>query len=84
MAVNFHSPEGLFHTSHNLFRLYIAYSIPNGHTRSVSPVDLFSQYDFPTLVLGDRNIHHSACDPTRLFSGYDEFISSPFFDRASA
>jgi len=65
MAVNFHSPEGLFDTSHNLFRFYNAYSIPNGHTRSVSPVDLFPQHDFPTLVLGDLNIHHFVSDPTR-------------------
>jgi len=84
MAVNFHSPERLFNTSHNLFRLYSAYSIPNGHTRSISPVDLFPQHDFPTLVLGDHNIHHSASDPTRLLSGYDQFISSTYFDRASA
>jgi len=69
MAVNFHSPEGLFDTSHNFFRLYNAYSIPNGHIRSVSPVDLVPQYDFPTLVLGDLNIHHSASDLTRLLSG---------------
>jgi len=84
MAVNFHSPEGLFDTSHNLFRLYNAYSIPNGHIRSVSPVDLFPQHDFPTLALGDFNIHHSASDPSRLLSDHDQFISSPYFDRASA
>jgi len=71
MAVNFHSPEGVFDTSQNLFRLYNAYSIPSGHTRSVSPVDLFPQHDFPTLVRGDLNIHHSASDPTRLLSKYD-------------
>jgi len=41
MAVNFHSPEGLFDTSQNLFCLYNAYSIPSGHIRSVSPVDWF-------------------------------------------
>ena len=84
MAVNFHSPEGLFDTSHNLFRLNNAYSIPSGHTRSLSPVDLFPQHSFPTLVLGDLNIHHSASDPTRLRSNYDQFISSRYFDRASA
>ena len=66
MAVNFHSPDGLLDTSHNLFRLYNAYSIPSGHTRSVSPLDLFPQHDFPTLVLGDFNIHHSSSDTTRL------------------
>jgi len=84
MAVNFPSPEGLFDTSHNLFRLYNAYSIPSGYTRSVSPLDLFPQHDFATLVLGDLNIHHSASDPTRLLSNYDQFISSPYFARASA
>ena len=84
MAVNFHSPQGLFDTSHNLFCLYNAYSIPDGHSRSVSPVDLFPQHEFPTLVLGDLNIHHFISDPTRLLSGYDQFISSPYFDRASA
>jgi len=84
MAVNFHSPEGPFDTSHGLFRLYNAYSIPSGHSRSVGPVDLFPQHDFPTLVLWDLNIHHSASDATRLLSNYDQFISSPYFDRASA
>ena len=84
MAVNFYSSEGLIDTSHNLFLLYNAYSIPSGHIRLVSPVDLFPQYDFPTLVLGDLNIHHSASDLSRLLSDYDQFISSPYFDRASA
>jgi len=84
MAVNFHSHEGLFDTSHNLFCLYNAYSIPSGHYRSVSPLDLFPQHDFPTLVVGDLNIHHRASDPTRFLSNYDQFISSPYFDRVSA
>ena len=84
MAVNFHSPEGLFDTSHNLFRLYNAYSIPSGHHRSVSPLDLFPQHDFPTLVLGDLNIYHPTSDLTRFLSDYDQFINSPFFDMASA
>jgi len=84
MAVDFHSPEGLFDTSHNLFRLYNAHSIPSGHSRSVSPVDLFPQHDFPILVLGDLNIHHCASDLTRLLSDHDQFISSSYFDRASA
>ena len=82
MAVNFHSPVGLFDTSQNLFRLYKAYSIPSDQTRSVSPVDLFPQHDVPALVLGDLNIHYSASDPTCLLSNHDQFISSPYFDGA--
>jgi len=84
MAVNFHSSKGPFDTSHNLFCLYNVYSIPSGYTRSVSPVDVIPQHGFPTLVLGDLNIHHSASDLTRLLSNHDQFISSPYFDRASA
>jgi len=84
MAVNFHSPEGPFDTSHNLLHLYNAYSFPTGHTRSVSPVDLFPQHYFPTPFLRDLNIDHSASDLTRWLPNYDQFISSPYFDRASA
>jgi len=84
MEVNFHSHEGPFDTPHNLFRLHNAYPIPTGHTRSVFPVDLFSRHHFPTLVLGELNIHHSASHPTCLLSDYAQFISSPYFDRASA
>jgi len=84
MALNFDSPEGLFDTSHNLFRWYNAYSIPSGHIRSVSPLDLFPQHDFAKLILEDRNIHHSTADATHLLSDQDQFISSPSFNRASA
>jgi len=52
MAVNLHSPEGLFDTSHKLFRLYNVNSIPNGHIWSASPVDVFPQHHFPTCVVG--------------------------------
>jgi len=84
MAVNFHSRAGLLDTCHNLFRLYNAYSIPHGHIRSVSPADLFPQNDSPTLVLRDFNIHYSGSDPTHLLSDHDQFISSSYFDWASA
>jgi len=84
MAVNFHSPEGPFDTPYNLFHLHNAYTIPSGHIRSVSPINLFPQHDFPTLVLGDLNIDPSTSDPTRLLSDYDQFISSPYSNRASA
>jgi len=84
MSVNFHSPEGLFDTSDNLFRLYNTYSIPSGHHRSVSPHDLFPQPDFSPLVLGDLNIHHPTSDPTQFLSNYDQLIGSPYCERASA
>jgi len=58
MAVNLHSPERLFDASHNVFRLYNAYSIPSGHNRSFSQLDLFPLLYFQTLVLGGLNIPH--------------------------
>ena len=83
-TVNFDSPEGLFDTSHNLFHLYNAYSIPSGHNRAVSHLNLFPRHDFPTLVLAYFNIHHPSSDPTSFLSNYDQFISSPYFDTAAA
>jgi len=84
MAGNFHSPEGLFDTSHNLICLSNTYSISSGHNRSLSPLDLFPQHDFPTFVLGDHNIHHPTSDPTCFLSNYDLFMSFSYFNRASA
>ena len=83
MAVNVYSPEGLFDSSHKLFRLYNAYSIASGHVRSVSPLDLFPLHVFPTLVLGDLNLHHSLSDPERILSDYELNISGPYFNKAS-
>jgi len=51
MAVNFHSPEGLFDASGTLFHLYNAYSIADGHPRSVSHLELFPQHYFAMPVL---------------------------------
>jgi len=84
MAVNFHSPEGLFDTSQNLFPLYNAYSIPSGDHMSVFPLDLFPQLDFRTIVVWDLKIHHPTSDPTRFLSINDQFISFPYFNVASA
>jgi len=67
MAVNFHSGEGLFDTSHNLFCLYNAHSISSCHNRSVAPLNLFPQHDFPILVILDLNIHDPTSDTTPCF-----------------
>jgi len=84
MAVNFHSPEPLFDSAYNMFPLYNAYSIPSGIHRSVSPLDLFPQPDFRTLVYGDLNIHYSTSNAARFLSNHDQFISSPYFNKVSA
>ena len=78
-----HSPEELFDSSHKLFRLYNAYSVASGHTRSVAPIDLFPLHVFPTLVVGDLNIHHSLSDPERFLTNNEAHISAPYFTKAS-
>ena len=83
MPVNINSPEGLFDSSHKFFRLYNAYSVASGHTRSVAPLDLFPLHVFPTLVVGDLDIHHSLSDPERILTNNESHISAPYFTKAS-
>ena len=83
MAMNIHSPEGLLDSSHKLFCLYNGYSVASGHTRSVAPLDLFPLHIFPTLVVGDLNIHHSLSDPERILTNNESHISAPYLTKAS-
>src|SRR5260221_5459719 len=54
-----------------LFKSLTIYNIYNKHSgtfsRSVSPQLCFQKSTFPTLVLGDFNIHHQSADPLRTF-----------------
>ena len=53
------------------------------HTRSISPFAAFPRSTFPSLVLGDFNIHHPSCDPDRTFLSPDLILSEPYFEQAS-
>ena len=67
MALDVHSPNSLFHSSQRVLRLYNGYST-NGQSsasRTISPSVWFPKHDFPSLVVGDFNLHHPLSDPFR-------------------
>src|SRR5437879_5612471 len=85
MAIDIHSQQGLFGSNHKIFWLYNSYSV-NGtscSSRTLSPQDLLPPHSFPTITLGDFNLHHPLPDPLRELSSQDISISGPYFDRAS-
>src|SRR5205807_2418937 len=85
MAIDIHSQQGLFGSKHKIFRLYNSYSV-NGtscSSRTLSPQDLLPSHSFPTITLGDFNLHHPLLDPLRELSSQDISVSAPYFDRAA-
>ena len=85
MAIDIHSQQGLFGSKYKIFRLYNSYSV-NGtscSSRTLSPQDLFPSHPFPTITMGDFNLHHPLPDPLRKLSSQDISVSAPYFDRAA-
>src|SRR5437588_8907626 len=81
MAIDIHSQQGLFGSKHKIFRLYNSYSV-NGtscSSRTLSPQDLFPPHLFPTITMGDFNLHHPLPDPLRELSSQDISVSGPYF-----
>ena len=69
MALDVHTPSGLFDSNHHVLRIYNGYST-NGFSsniRTVAPEQMFPELDFPCLVAGDFNIHNPLSDPLRDF-----------------
>src|SRR5437879_3512140 len=77
MAVDVFTPSGLFCSANRQFRVYNLYSTvsPSPSCRTVSPTDAFHAHSFPTLVVGDFNVHHTSSDPLRHVSS-NEFALS--------
>ena len=50
---------------------------------TVSPLVAFPETPFPTLVVGDFNIHHPLPDPLRFHSAEELATSFPYFSRSS-
>ena len=50
---------------------------------TVSPLDAFPVSSFPTLVVGDFNIHHPLPDPLRTHSAEELATFLPYFSRLS-
>lgn len=63
------------------------YNVYNSHVsrlvRSVSPSDAFPFSQFPSVVMGDFNIHHHLTDPLRSLTNQELALSSPYHDTAA-
>src|SRR5207302_2435816 len=84
MAIDVFTPSGLFCAANQQFRIYNLYSTNTSgpFRRTITPTDAFCTHTFPTLVVGDFNIHHALSDPLRHISSNEFALSSPYFDRA--
>ena len=85
MALDVHTPSGLFNSNHHVLRIYNGYSTngSSSNTRTIAPEKMFPELDFPCLIAGDFNIHNPLSDPLRDFSSNDIAISAPYFERAA-
>src|ERR1700760_2961379 len=59
MSIDLFAPGGFFEFSFTRLRLTNAYNLPcqQAPFRSLSPQDLFVDLSFPTLIMGDFNLH---------------------------
>ena len=85
MALEVHTPTGLFDSNHHVLRIYNAYSTnsSSSNTRTVAPEQMFPEHDFPCLIAGDYNIHNSLSDPLHHFSPNDIAVSAPYYERTA-
>src|SRR5205807_9873550 len=77
MAIDVFTPAGLFCTANRQFRVYNLYSTNSTGParRTVTLAVAFCANHFPTLVVGDFNVHHSTSDPLRHISSNEHTIS---------
>ena len=75
----------LFGKSFSHFRILNLYNLWTKRTSqmTVSPLVAFPETSFPTLVVGDFNIHHPLPDPLRSHSAEELATSFPYFSRSS-
>ena len=75
----------LFGKSFSHFRILNLYNLWTKRTSqmTVSPLVAFPETSFPTLVVGDFNIHHPLPDPLCSHSAEELVTSFPYFSRSS-
>ena len=85
MSIDLFAPGGFFEFSFTRLRITNAYNLSSRRApyRMLSPPHLFEDLPFPTLVLGDFNLHHPAADPLCSFDAGEARLSHPYFDLAS-
>jgi len=84
-SIDIFAPEGFFELQFTRFRITNAYNLPLKSTpfRTISLPALFQDNSFPTLVVGDFNLHHPAADPLRTFDSREYNLSHPYYSHAS-
>ena len=84
-SIDIFAPEGFFELQFTRFRVINAYNLPlkAAPFRTISPPDLFQDNAFPTMVVGDLNLHHPSADPLRTFDSKEYNLSHPYYSQAS-
>ena len=81
MAFDVHTPSGLFDSNSHVLRIYNGYSTngSSSNVRTIVPEKMFTEHNFPCLVVGDFNIHTPLSNPLYDFSPKDISTSTPYF-----
>ena len=85
MALEVHTPSGLFDSNHHILRISNRYST-NGSSSNIhtfAPGQMFPEDDFPCLIVGDFNVHNSLSDPLHDFSPNDIAVSTSYYERSA-
>jgi len=84
-SIDIFAPHGFFELQFTRFRVINAYNLPlkAAPFRTITPLDLFQDNAFPTMVVGDLNLHHPAADPLRTFDSGEYNLSHPYYSQAS-
>jgi len=84
-SIDIFAPDGCFELQFTRFRIINAYNLPlkSAPFRTINPPDLFQDNAFPTMVVGDLNLHHPAADPLRTFDSREYNLLYPYYSQAS-
>jgi len=84
-SIDIFAPHGFFELQFTRFRVINAYNLPlkSAPFRTITPPDLFQDNAFPTMVVGDLNLHHPAADPLRTFDSGEYNLSHPYYSQVS-
>jgi len=84
-SIDIFAPDGFFELQFTRFRIINAYNLPlkSAPFRTIAPPDLFQDNAFPTMLVGDLNLHHPAADPLRTFDSREYNLSHPYYSQAS-
>ena len=80
VAIHFTFSRPVLHTSHCALRVNNAYNTWTSTNPSVPPPIALPEIPFPSITIGDLNVHHPLTDPDRSPSSYDSVRADQFFE----